>query len=87
MSIEIEGFASKRIHSIEDARVYLSHLIEARLMYHLDDDVDNILWDKNVSKSLLGLIKKRDKELWDVGNPWEYADSVITAYLRKDLTG
>ncbi|MBF86304.1 MAG: hypothetical protein CL489_17760 [Acidobacteria bacterium] len=73
----------KEIVTVEDARKFILCLIEKDLMFHLDDDVDDIIWDKDVPRALLETIKKRHEEIWNVGNPWEYAEDIINNFLES----
>ena len=75
----------KEIVTVEDARKFILCLIEKDLMFHLDDDVDDIIWDKDVPRALLETIKKRHEEIWNVGNPWEYADDIIGRFLDRSM--
>lgn len=73
---------NKKIQTIADARKFIQFLISSGLMFHLDDDVENIIWSKEVEQSTIDLITIRHKELWNVGNPWEYAEELIDQYLK-----
>jgi len=69
------------IKTFDDARKFIQFLDKNGLMFHLDDDVDNIIWCKEVDKKTIKLIGKRHKELWNIGNPWEYAEEIIDEYF------
>lgn len=70
------------IEDVDDGIKYLNTLIQNDLMFHIDDDVDNIIWSKEVEQSAIDLITIRHQELWSVGNPWEYAEELIDQYLK-----
>ena len=70
------------IKTIDDGRKFIQFLDKNGLMFHLDDDVDNIIWCKEVDKKTIKLIGKRHKELWNIGNPWEYAEEIIDIILQ-----
>ena len=72
------------IKTIDDGRKFIQFLDKNGLMFHLDDDVDNIIWCKEVDKKTIKLIGKRHKELWNIGNPWEYAEEIIDIILQSD---
>jgi|TARA_R100001244_G_scaffold106382_1_gene78921 hypothetical protein len=63
---------------------FIKYLIKNNMMFHLDDDVSDIIWHKtlNLDLSTINLIHKRHQELWAIGNPWDYADKIITQYLK-----
>lgn len=71
------------IATTEDARKFIQFLIQNNLMFHLDDDVDNIIWGQDVDEKTIKLIGERHQELWNVGNPWEYADDIIDVCLEN----
>ena len=73
---------NKKIQTIADAKEFIQFLISKELMFHLDDDVDNIIWGDDVNQSTIDLIKMRHQELWSVGSPWEYAEELIDQYLK-----
>jgi len=73
---------NKKIKTTSDARKFIQFLISKNLMFHLDDDVESIIWGNDVDQNTIDLIKIRHKELWGVGNPWGYADKLITQYLK-----
>jgi len=72
------------IESHDDGIAFLDTLIKNKLMFHLDDDVSNIIWEKNTDQTTIDLITKRHQELWSVGNPWEYAEELIGGYLDEN---
>jgi hypothetical protein len=75
---------NKKIQTTADAREFIQFLISKGLMFHLDDDVDNIIWGKDVDQDTIDLITIRHQELWSIGNPWEYAEEVIDQYLKDE---
>ena len=75
------------IKTIDDGRKFIQFLDKNGLMFHLDDDVDNIIWCKDVDKKTIKLIGKRHKELWNIGNPWKYAEEIIDIILQGETNG
>jgi len=75
------------IKTIDDGRKFIQFLDKNGLMFHLDDDVDNIIWCKEVDKKTITLIGKRHKELWNIGNPWKYAEEIIDIILQGETNG
>lgn len=73
---------NKEIKTIDNAREFIQFLIKKDLMFHLDDDVDNILWDQEIDKKTIKLLHLRHQEIWTVGNPWEYAEDIIDVFLE-----
>ena len=71
------------ITTTEYARKFIQFLIQNNLMFHLDDDVDNIIWGQDVDEKTIKLIGERHQELWKVGNPWEYAEDIIDVCLEN----
>tara|TARA_R110000744_G_scaffold250506_1_gene366645 strand:+ start:42 stop:278 length:237 start_codon:yes stop_codon:yes gene_type:complete len=72
---------NKEIKTIENAREFIQFLIKKDLMFHLDDDVDNILWDQEIDKKTIKLLHLRHQEMWTIGSPWEYAEDIIDTFL------
>lgn len=71
------------IKTIEQGNAFIQALIDNNLMFHLDDDVKGIIWDASLSIEVINLIETRHQELWTIGNPWKYADSIITKFLER----
>jgi hypothetical protein len=82
INIFFEELAIK-IANEDQAIKFLKGLIKHGLMFHLDDDVSNIIWRKEVPSQIIELITSRHKEIWEIGNPWVYAESLINDYLNK----
>ena len=72
---------NKGIKTIEGARAFLQFLIKKDLMFHLDDDVHDILWNQDIDEKTINLLHLRHQEMWTVGNPWEYAEDIIDEEL------
>ena len=72
-----------KITTVKEGCKFISQLVAASLMFHLDDDVNDILWGEDLGLDEIGLIHDRQQELWKVGNPWEYAETEINQFLKK----
>lgn len=65
--------ASMKIASESDAKTYLGWLAKNNLNYHLDDCLDDIIWNGTVKKpteSDIDEMKRLGVEMWLVTNPW-----------------
>ena len=76
---------NKEIKTIIDARKFIEFLIKKDLIFHLDDNVKDILWDKTIDQKTIKLLHLRHQELWTVGNPWEYAENIIDEFLKREI--
>jgi len=55
----------------DDVRDFLEELINEDMIFHLDDDVEDIVWtSKKVSKKDIYLLKLNMIDLWNFCDPW-----------------
>jgi hypothetical protein len=65
--------ARMKIASDEDTRAYLTWLARHDLSYHLDDNLDEIIWgdpEKKPTSEDVEEMKRLDVEMWRAGDPW-----------------
>tara|TARA_B100000809_G_scaffold38596_1_gene33745 strand:- start:1352 stop:1618 length:267 start_codon:yes stop_codon:yes gene_type:complete len=67
------------ITSTDDARTFIQFLIDNKMFFHLDDHPADIVWD--VVPDSLDEMTKRHAEMWEVGNPWKYAEDIINLFI------
>lgn len=57
-----------------DVKTYLNWLAKNHLTYHLDDRLDDVLWNEGIGKpptdADLEEMKRLDVEMWRVTDPW-----------------
>lgn len=56
---------------------YLNWLSESEYAYHIDEDVEDIIWNKNITKHNLSILKENAEILWKTSEvlnftPWQY---------------
>jgi hypothetical protein len=54
----------------DDVAEFIQYLVDTDTVFHLDDDPEDIVWQKMMGTGDIAILKLNMIDLWNYGDPW-----------------